>query len=134
MATFDPKPLNDALRRLHRASIGSLALCGLGIGAMALTREPQAFDAGSSRWFAIVLAALAILSRRSVAGGARLRVFLYTTVASLVSCVGLGVLGVFMAARGQPAVGALYTLAGAVLLLSPPPRLAEPDTRTVSST
>ncbi len=130
MASFDPTPLNDALRRLHRASIGSLALCGIAIGIVAFTREPGPFEAGSSRWAAILLAALAILSRRSISGHTRLRVFLYTTVASMVACVGLGVLGVYMATQDQPAVGALYALAAAILLLRPPPQLAPPRTPT----
>jgi hypothetical protein len=128
MASFDPTPLNDALRRLHRASALSLALCGMAIGIVALTRDAALFDPGASRWLAILLAALAILARRSVGAGARLRIFLYTTVASLVACVGLGVLGVFMASQGQPAVGALYALGAAILLLRPPPRLATPKT------
>ncbi len=125
-ASFDPAPLNDALRRLHRASIVSIALCGLAIGALAFAREGAEFDPGPSRWVAILLAALAILARRSVAAGVRLRVFLYTSVASLVACVGLGVLGVFVATQGQPVVGALYTLGAAILLLRPPPKLASP--------
>jgi hypothetical protein len=129
MAAFDPTPLNDALRRLHRASIVSLGLCGIAVGIVALAQGAGDFDPGASRWVAIALAAVAILARRSIGPGGRLRVFLYTTVASLVACVGLGVLGVFLATRGQPAVGALYALAAAILLLRPPPKLTKPKPR-----
>lgn len=126
--THDPTPLNDALRQLHRSALVSLALCGIGIGLMAYNGGPGGpFDAGASRWPALLLAALAIGLRRPRRLARRgLRPYLYGTVASLLAAVGLGVLGIVMASQAQPAVGCLYALGGALLLFQPPARLVLP--------
>jgi hypothetical protein len=124
----DPAPVNDALRRLHRGAIASLALCAAGIGIAALAGsepEPDREVGRAYSWGALALAAIAILTRR--AGGGRapsLRRFVYTALASLIAAAGLGILGMLVALReSQSTVGLLYVLAGALLVLRPPPVL-----------
>jgi hypothetical protein len=74
---------------------------------------------------ALALAGLAILLRRSASVPRRsLRAFVYGTALSLLGAVGLGLLGLFVAVReSQFTVGLLYTLAGALLALRPPPTI-----------
>ena len=123
----DPAPVNDALRKMHRSALVSVAVCAVVIGALGLSGvEPQQEDAARLYSFgALALAAVAILARRSVAGRTpQLRRFVYASVLSMLACVGLGLLGFAVAYReGEVATGLLYVLAGALLLLRPPPRL-----------
>jgi hypothetical protein len=126
----DPSPLNDALRRAHRSALVSVAICAIAIGVMMLASETQS-DGEVERVYslgALGLAALSMLARRGVSPGARnLRGFVYASLASLLGAVGLGVLGIVVAARTEEfSVGLLYALAGALLLLRPPPRLVAP--------
>lgn len=123
----DPAPVNDALRKMHRSALVSVAVCAVVTGALGLSgSEAQEEDVTRLYSFgALALAAVAILARRSVAGRTpQLRRFVYASVLSMLACVGLGLLGFAVAYReGQVAVGLLYVLAGALLLLRPPPRL-----------
>jgi len=120
----DTAPVNDALRRLHRSAVVSLALCALAIGIATFLRSDTPADDVRPlySWVALALAGTAILTRRS---GARpsgsLRVFVYGSLLSMVAAAGLGILGMLVAVReSQTTVGLLYTLAGALLVLRPP--------------
>jgi hypothetical protein len=125
----DPSPLNESLRRAHRSALVSVAICALAIGGMMLGSETT--GAGeverSYSLAAIGLAAISLLARRSLGPRAQqLRGFVYATLASMLCAVGLGVLGIVVALRTQEfGVGLLYALAGALLLLRPPPRLVQ---------
>jgi len=123
----DPTPVNAALRRLHRSTIASLFLCAVGIGIATLSREsaPAGEIEGAYSWVALVLAATAILTRRTgIAPRTSLRSFIYASLASLVAAAGLGMLGLLVALKeSQNTVGLLYTLAGALLVLRPPAML-----------
>lgn len=127
MAGIDPSALNDSLRRLHRSAIVSLALCAIGIGIASIAGTSPPPDTTTARYspLALALAAVAILLRRSSTGPRRsLRTFVYGSVVSLLGAVGLGLLGLFVALReSQLSMGLLYTLAGALLALRPPPTL-----------
>jgi hypothetical protein len=128
-AAPDPTPVNEALRRLHRSAIVSLALCAAGIGIVSLAGPGPAPDGEVGRiysWLALTLAAIAILTRRTGAGRARsVRRFVYAALASMVAAAGLGILGMLVALReAQNTVGLLYVLAGALLVLRPPAPLA----------
>lgn len=127
----DPKPLNDALRRLHRSALTSLAACAVGIGIAMLTRSggPAGKPAATYSWIAIALAAAAILLRRPARRPHHaLRRFLYGTALSMLAATGLGVLGIVVTLReSQTTTGLLYTLAGALLVLRPPPVLGPPS-------
>ena len=131
--TPDPTPLNDALRRAHRSALASVAICALAIGAMMLASDARSEDAADRRYsfVALGLAAGSMLARRSIGPRARnLRGFVYAALASMLCAVGLGVLGLVLVLRTQEfGTGLLYALAGALLLLRPPPRLtpAPPD-------
>lgn len=124
----DPTPLNDALRRLHRSAIASLALCAVGIGFVSFSSGEPPRDAVGSfySWIALFLAGTAILTRRTSASPKRsLRGHVYGSLVSLMAAVGLGVLGLVVALReGQASVGLLYTLAGTLLVLRRPTPLA----------
>ncbi|MGH0032115.1 MAG: hypothetical protein ACQGVC_20180 [Myxococcota bacterium] len=130
---MDPAALNDSLRRLHRSAVVSLAVCAAGIGvaylAGATGQDPAGTLPRAYSFTALALAAVAILLRRSSAGPRRsLRAFVYGSVVSLLGAVGLGLLGLFVALReAQTSVGLLYTLAGALLVLRPPARIALAD-------
>lgn len=124
----DPTVLNEALRRLHRSAILSLALCATGIGIAAFT-GPEASAEGGDRsysWLALTFAVTAILTRRTAplrAGS--LRWLLYGALVSMLAAVSLGVLGAVVALyESQTQVGLLYTLAGALLVLRPPATLS----------
>lgn len=124
----DPSPLNDALRRAHRSALVSVAICAVAIGVLMFASESPS-DGEVERAYSIAalgLAALSMLSRRSVSARAsNLRGFVYASLASILAAVGLGVLGIVVAARTDEfSTGLLYALAGALLLLRPPPRLA----------
>lgn len=116
--------MNAALRRLHKSSIASLALCAVGIGIASLSRDGAVTDpvGGMYSWVALGLAATAIVARRSSsAASGSLRSFVYASVASMVAASGLGVLGILVAlTESQTTVGLLYTLAGTLLVLRPP--------------
>ena len=130
MAVADPSALNDSLRRLHRSAIVSLALCAVGIGIVVIASDAPAPEADPGRYSlpALALAALAILTRRSAVGPrSSLRAFVYGSVVSMLGAVGLGLLGLFVTLRDQQAtLGLLYALAGALLVLRPPPVLRPP--------
>jgi hypothetical protein len=117
--------VNAALRRLHRSAIASLALCAVGIGIVILAGprpEPEGEAGRWYSWIAFALAAVAIVTRRSVGGRARsLRAYVYGALASMVAAAGLGLLGMFVALReSETTIGLLYVLAGALLVLRPP--------------
>jgi hypothetical protein len=125
----DPSPLNDALRRAHRSALASVAICAVAIGAMMLASDARS-QGEVDRVYSLValgLAAGSMLARRSVGPRApRLRAFVYAALGSILCAVGLGVLGIVVALRTQEfSIGLLYALAGALLLLRPPPRLAQ---------
>jgi len=123
----DPTPLNDALRRAHRSALASVAICALAIGAMMLASDASLDHVVDRRYsfVALGLAAASMLARRSVGPRARnLRSFVYASLASMLCAVGLGVLALVVALRTQEfGTSLLYALAGALLLLRPPPRL-----------
>ena len=129
MPEVDSRSLNDSLRRLHRSAIASLAVCALGIGVVAFAYDVKPPDdvSGSYSVAALALAAIAILLRRSgMALQHSLRSFVYGSVISMLSAVGLGLLGLYVALReSQTSVGLLYTLAGVLLVLRPPPTLVD---------
>ena len=120
----DPSPVDDALRRLRRSAIASLALCAVGIGIATFTAAaPRSGDVGGMySWVALALAGTAILTRRSGFAASRsLRGLVYGSLVSMVAAAGLGILGLAVALReAQTTVGLLYTLAGALLVLRPP--------------
>ncbi len=125
----DPTVLNEALRRLHRSAIISLALCATGISIAAFA-GPEAGAEGSGRSYsgvALALAVTAILTRRTAPlRSGSLRRLLYGALVSMLAAVGLGLLGAVVALReSQTQVGLLYTLAGALLVLRPPARLSD---------
>lgn len=127
----NPKPLNDALRRLHRSALASLAACavGIGIAMLAHSGSPAGKAAPAYSWIAIALAAAAILLRRPAARAPHsLRRFLYGTAVSMLAATGLGVLGIIVTLReSQATTGLLYTLAGVLLVLRAPPVLGPPS-------
>jgi hypothetical protein len=124
----DPTVVNDALRRLHRSTIASLALCAAGIGIATLAGpdpEPERELGRVYSWAAIALAAIVIVTRRTRAGrSVSVRRFVYGALAGLVAAAGLGILGMLVALReSQTTMGLLYVLAGALLVLRPPAAL-----------
>jgi hypothetical protein len=129
--SIDPTPVNDALRRLHRSAIASLALCAVGVGVAAFGNEPAPRDELGDlySWIALALAATAILTRRSVYRPARsLRSHVYSSLVSLMAATGLGILGLVVALREeQTTVALLYTLAGALLVLRAPAPLVRSE-------
>jgi hypothetical protein len=129
-APADPAPVNDALRRLHRSAIVSLALCAAGIGIAALAGpepDPNREVGRGYSWIAVALAAIAIVMRRTGGRAFSVRRFVYGALVSLVAAAGLGVLGLLVALReSQATTGLLYVLAGALLVLRPPATLARP--------
>jgi hypothetical protein len=120
--------VNDALRRLHRSAIASLALCAIGIGVATFARSwpPRDDVEDLYSWVALALAVTAILARRSgVRPKGSLRRYVYGSLVGLMAAAGLGVLGLVVAlGEGQATVGLLYTLAGTLLVLRPPAMLA----------
>jgi hypothetical protein len=125
----DPTPVNDALRRLHRSAIASLALCAAGIGITAFMGpepDPGRELGRAYSWSALALAAVAILARRTGTSAVRsVRRYVYGALVSMVAAAGLGMLGMLVALReSQSSTGLLYVLAGALLVLRPPAPLA----------
>jgi hypothetical protein len=121
---LDPSALDTSLRRLRYSALLALAACVVGIGLHAMRSD--ASDADLDRgfvWVAFGLAAGSILMRRSAASGSP-RAFVFLTIGSLLSAVGLGLLGAWLAVRfDQIQPGILYNVAAALLLLRPPGRL-----------
>lgn len=125
----DPTPVNRALRHVHRAVMATLAVSALVIAVDSRLQPaaPPPQEASGPSLVALALAAVAIFARRSLRPGRPGRAFVYATLASFVCVAGLGLLGVYVAlARDQTTPGLLYTLAGALLGLRPPPRLLAP--------
>lgn len=123
----DASRLDAALRRVHRAVLGTLACCAAIVAVSGgETAMPDEMDRGYSL-AALGLAGGAILLRRSAIGpGVTPRFFVYGSLLGLLCAGGLGVLGVIVAyARAQLTVGLLYTLAGVLLSLRPPPQLSK---------
>ena len=130
VAVPDPTPVNDALRRLHRSALLGILICAVALGIMLFGGTGDSSEQVDQRYTyaALALAAVAILARRtSTRGDEKLRTFVYGSISSLMAAMGLGLLGIAIGMReGQTSTGLLYTLAGAVLLLRPPPRLVAP--------
>jgi len=125
----DPSPLNAALRRAHRSALVSVAVCALAIGAMMFAADAEVEAEGEVdriySFTALALAAISILARRAVGTRKQLRAYIYASLASMLGAVGLGVLGIVVAVGTEEfSVALLYALAGALLLLRPPPQLA----------
>jgi len=128
VSTPGPDDLIAALRRPRHVALLVLAGCALATGVLALS-EPET-GAVDRRYtmVALALAAVSILTRRSVPGATPARLVALQRV-SCAAVAGLGVLGVSLALREQQAsVGLLYCVAGALLLLRPAPRLLAPRT------
>jgi len=124
--TPDPSPLNAALRRAHRSALVSVAVCAVAIGAMMLASDGEATGEVDRLYSftALGLAAVSILARRSVGARKKLRSYVYASLASMLGAVGLGVLGIVVAVgTNEFSFALLYALAGALLLLRPPPQL-----------
>jgi len=124
----DPTPVNRALQRVHYGVLVTLAICALVIAVDGRVHEappPPPDESGNHPGVALALAAVAILARRSVRPWRPDRRFVYTTLASLVCVAGLGLLGVYVGlVRDHTTAGLLYTLAGTLLGLRPPPRIS----------
>ncbi len=124
--------MDAALRRVHLSVLVGLALCAL---VAATGRGPAAGDVTSPSnapitVSAVALAAGSVLARRAAsAPGAGARRRLPLTRASLLLAGGVGLAGVAAALlAGDRKAGLLYALGGVILILRPPPRLAEsPD-------
>lgn len=132
----DPTALNRALQRVHRGVLVTLAVSALVIavdGRIHPAPPPPPDETGNHPGVALGLAAVAILARRSLRPWRPDRRFVYTTLASLLCVAGLGLLGVYVGvARDQTTAGLLYTLAGTLLGLRPPPRISVEPAATPS--
>jgi hypothetical protein len=118
-----PAP-NRALRTVHRGVLGALAVCAV---AIALSAKPgtSSISEGEQRSYttvAVALAAVSILTRRRpTARVANPRVYLISSLASLLCAGGLGITGVtFALAGGARSTALVYALAGAIFALRPP--------------
>ena len=107
----------------------NVAVCAAAIGALMFASDAPSEGEVENIYSmsALGLAAVSMLARRSVGPRShQLRVFVYATLASMLSAVGLGALGIVVALRTDEfSVGLLYALAGALLLLRPPAMLTQ---------
>lgn len=122
------RALNQALRRVHRSVLVTLAVCA---GVIALSAEPERprLSDGAERSFTYVAIVLAVASiatrRRHIAPLASSRTHVILSLVSLLCACSLGILGVAFAVAGGPRTAALaYALAGAIFSLRPPQPIA----------
>jgi len=120
----NPDALNQALRRVHRGVLATLAVCAVVVwlttAADAIEVTPRGYV-----WAAVALGAVAILVRpfRTLPlGNPKLAVA--RILLSLLCAAGVGLVGVASAAAGGPRTTALgYALAGAIFALRAPARI-----------
>ena len=125
-------PVFASLRSLRRSGLFALGMFALGIGWVAIRSDgaPGADVDPRVTYAALALAAVSILTRRTLPGSSSPRAFVATQIASVLCSVGLGLLGAVLAVRhGQWQVGLLYNVAAALLLFRAPARTAPPPPR-----
>jgi hypothetical protein len=118
-----------SLRSLRRTGLIAVALFALGIGLVALRADGETAGDVDRRvtYAALALAGVSILTRRSLSPSSSARSVVLSQVASVLSAVGLGLLGAVLAIpSGAWQVGLLYNAAAALLLFRPAALLSAP--------
>ncbi len=129
-ATPDPTSLNQALRRMHRSSLATLALCALWI---AISGDVGSGDPEPRREYTLLALGLGlgsiVLRRFASSPSVALRSRVHLTLASLALAALIGVVGVATSlVEADSQTGLLLTLGAAILCLRPPEaiRIADP--------
>jgi len=124
------RDLDRALRRVHRGALATLGLSAAVVAAGAAAESGESGPAPPPAYWAaaVALAAVSIVGGGPARRGALSRRAVTGLVASLLSAGALGLLGVALAlAEGLWRAALLYTVAGLLLAIRPPPRLSRPD-------
>jgi hypothetical protein len=124
----DPaEALERSLRRLRRSVLVSLGVCAAVLAAGAARETARAAPVPPWPYLAgaLALAVVSVAARGPAPASAPLtRARLHALLASFVCAAAIGGLGVGLAiAEGMWRAGLLYTVAGLLLAIRPPPRL-----------